>query len=135
MGIISRVASTQRIAMNPRSKIFAHQDPEGSKYEYRGKIVSESVIVSLREQINTRLSRGLVLMCFLQEKFRLLEAIELSNMSKPLVLRPLAIHFHVVCSLVQIAARGPSPIEITRNSKKHRHDKCTQTFVPIGILC
>ena len=92
-GIIARVGMVQRQVMNPRSKIFPHQDPDGSKYECRGKKVSKSVIVAYREQTNTRLSRGLELKSFLLEKFRLLEAVELWNRSKPLVLRNQAIHF------------------------------------------
>ena len=93
MGIVGRVGAVQRVVTNPRSKTFAFQDPEGSKFEYREKEVSSSVIVSLREQVNTRLSRGLELMTLLDENFREFEATTLWNLAKPMVLRDMAVHF------------------------------------------
>ena len=94
-GIVSRIGMIQRQVMNPRSKLLPFQDPNGSKYEYRSRTVSGTVIVSLREQVNTRLSRGLEIQSFLLEKCRRLEATDLYNRSKPLVLRNLAIHFSI----------------------------------------
>ncbi len=91
-GIVSRVGLVIRQAVNPRSKLFPHQDPNGSKYEYRGKKVSTTVVVSFREQVITRLTRGLEIQSFLLERCRQLEAVDLWNRSQPLVLRNLAIH-------------------------------------------
>jgi len=118
-GIVARVSLIQRQVLNPRSKIFPHQDPNGSKYEYRTKKLSKSVVVSLREQTNTRLSRALELQSFLMEKCRLLEAIELWNRSKPLVLRNQAIHF---------------PLHLPSDIQRDNNDQLTFHPVPMNYL-